>query len=123
MDKPKRTMDEILKDVLPKKSSNTYVKAWNDFETCTGRKEKYEEEDFIVYFDYLRNHKEYKTSTMWKCFSLLNETYKLRNGCRLQNKFHRMYMILKSYNSCYERKSVLIFTHDSIIKLFQNIFK
>ena len=85
----KRSPGEIIAELLPKKSKPTYERAWKAFEDFTGVKESYEEEDFIVYFDFVHLHKSYIASTIWKTFSMLNESYQLRQSFKMQDKFHK----------------------------------
>ena len=43
----KRNIDEILSDTLPQESKESYQKAWDEFVSYVGEKERPLEEDFL----------------------------------------------------------------------------
>ena len=50
----KRSVDNILKETLPHKSKEDYLKAWKQFKEYIGEDRRPNEEDYIQYFDCLR---------------------------------------------------------------------
>ena len=53
----KRSVDDILKETLPHKSKEDYLKAWKQFKEYIGEDRRPNEEDYIQYFDCLRGIK------------------------------------------------------------------
>ena len=47
----KRSVDDILKETLPHKSKEDYLKAWKQFKEYIGEDRRPNEEDYIQYFD------------------------------------------------------------------------
>jgi len=65
-DYKKRPIEDILQNSLPSKSSDAYMKAWNEFQEFVGKKDDTPTEtDFLQYIDYLHKEREYKKSSMW----------------------------------------------------------
>ena len=51
----KRSIDEILKETMPDKSKNEYIKAWELFKKFVGEDRKPKEEDYLQYFDFMKS--------------------------------------------------------------------
>ena len=64
----KRSVDDILKETLPHKSKEDYLKAWKQFKKYIGEDRRPNEEDYIQYFDCLRGIKGYAASSLWKTY-------------------------------------------------------
>ena len=79
----KRSAEEILCSVKPVKSVKRYNKAWEDFEAFVGSDERGEEE-FIRFFNHLYNEQNMASSTLWSVYSMVNYTYQMKTGCKLQ---------------------------------------
>ena len=105
----KRSAEEILCSVKPVNSVKRYTKAWEDFEAFVGSDKRGEE--FIRLFDHLRNERNMASSTLWSVYSMVNYTYQMKTGCKLQ-MFPRLTMLLKSYEANYTRKKASVFTKD-----------
>ena len=56
----KHSVDDILKETLPHKSKEDYLKAWKQFKEYIGEDRRPNEEDYIQYFDCLRGIKGYE---------------------------------------------------------------
>lgn len=111
----KRKVEDIIGNLLPKKSKKWYDNAWQSYCNYTDNEEElFTEDSFIIYFDFLRTQKEYKSSTIWSTFSKLNECYRLKTGKKLQDSMPRLYLQLKSYNQGYQRKVAKVFTIEEI---------
>ena len=97
-----RPMEEILADMNPKKTGKVYQKQRVDFKSYC-KQEPPSEQDLLGYFDLLHRERNYKSSTLWTVYSLINNSYKIHYGEKLQN-FPRLTILLKSYQSNYKRK-------------------
>jgi len=116
----KRSAAEILEKINPIKSTKRYEDTWNKFIKYTGcLPDKLCEEIFIQYFDYLRNEKQFASSTLWTEYSMLNYKVKILYGQKLQ-MMPRLTMQLKSYEAGYQRKTSSIFTMSHINKFLES---
>ena len=108
MSTPRRSANEIMKGALPLKSNKKYEDTWKDF--CDfvklGSIEP-SEENFLQYFDHLKNQKKYAPSTTWSIFSMLNHKFQLLFGKKLQI-YPRITMLLKLFEAGYVRKKASI---------------
>lgn len=111
-----RSVDEILNESMVIKSQAKYEKAWSEFYNYAKFESEPTEETFIRYFDYLKNTRNYASSTMWSIYSMLNHKTQLLFGKKLQTLYPRLTMLLKSFESGYVRKKSNIFTKDEINK-------
>lgn len=114
-----RNIDDILKDLGPQKSKESYNKAWRDFKQITDFKDKPTEDNFMGYFDFLRREKSYQASSMWSIYSKLNNTYSLLYGRKFQQDFPRLTLQLKNYNAGYVRKMSSIFSRNQVLDFLQ----
>ena len=55
----KRRIDEILDETLPENSKQLYLKRWTEFLEFLGDTRRPTEEDYLQYFDFLKNTLEY----------------------------------------------------------------
>ena len=106
----KHSAEEILCSIKPVKSVKSYNKAWEDFEAFVGSDERGEEE-FIWLFNHLRNERNMASITLWSVYSMINYTYQMKTGCKLQ-MFPRLTVLLKSYEANYTRKKASVFTKE-----------
>lgn len=112
----KRTAQEILNDINPVESKKRYEDHWKKFVEYSGMDSNMREpleEDFLQYFDHLKRVKEYAASTMWSVYSMLNKTYQLKYGKKMQS-FPRLQFLLKSFEKGYIRKTANVFTKNEI---------
>ena len=101
----KRLTDEIIGDIHPMKSCKKYDTKWKEFIGFVELNDrKPTEEDFLQFFDHLRNERKLASSTLWSVYSMLNNKFQLNFGEKLQ-KFPRLTMLLKSYEAGYVRKT------------------
>ena len=89
--------DEIMKSVGPMKSSHEYDLAWAKFEEFRNSSDEPGEQDYLKYFHYLHDGREFKASTLWKTYGMLNSLHQRKYGERLQI-WPRLKMLLKRYN-------------------------
>lgn len=115
----KRSVEDILESVNPIKSKKSYDKAWEEFQIFSNKEGKPGEDEFIQYFDYLKNTKRFASSSIWSHYSMLNNKYQLLYGEKLQ-KYPRITHILKSYEAGYVRKSSLFFTKQQVLEFLKN---
>lgn len=116
----KRSASDILESVNPIKSGDRYTKTWNEFKEYVNKTtERPVEEDFIQYFDYLKQVKGCAASSIWCYYSQLNHKYQVLFGEKLQ-KFPRITHLLKSYESGYVRKTSKFFTKEEIYSFLEN---
>ena len=109
----RKAAGDILKKLGPKKTGHLYDIAWEKFEKFRESTGAPEEEDFIQYFDYLREGRKFKASTMWNTYAKLNSCHKRRYGKALK-EWPRLKMQLETYEHGYERKTASIFTLEQI---------
>jgi len=114
----KRSVNEILEQINPLKSAKRYEESWSKFIKFNNGivPEKLHEDIFIQYFDYLRNEKQYASSTLWSVYSIINHKVQIMYGQKLQT-MPRLTIQLKSYEAGYKRKTSSIFSL-SDIKIF-----
>ena len=116
----KRKVDEIMKDTMPGKSKEDYIKAWKSFMEFVGKQRIPGEEDYIQYFDHLHEVKEYAASTIWKIYSMLSYMHQQNYNTKLQNLTPKLTQLCKSYNAGYERKCASLFTKEELQKFLEN---
>ncbi len=113
-----RSAEQIIDDLGLLKSKQRYDQCWTAFiEFC--KKEQPTEEDYLMYFDYLKRVKGFKASSIWCEYSKLNANHFKQCDKRLQ-WWPRVSALLKSYNAGYERKKSSPFKHSEIVKQFLN---
>jgi integrase len=117
-----RTVEDILGDMAPIKSSAAYKKAWDSLVDYLEHDNKPSEEDMIRYFDNLHTVKGLAASTCWTNYSMLNDHFKRVYGEQLQ-QYTRLTMLLKRYNEGYHRKTAEVFTLEQIQTFLQGNFK
>ena len=105
----RREIDAILNDLGPNKSKKAYDKEFSEFINFIQKNTEPSESDFLQYFDTLRRVKHLKASTLWSKYSMLNGTYHIKYGKRLQT-YPRLTALLKSYNADYTPKQAAVFT-------------
>jgi len=116
----KRNASDIIQQIKPVKSAQKYDSAWKDFKQFTKLEDQCPSEDnFIEYFDYLKNSKKLASSTMWSIYSMLNTNFQLMSGKKLQI-YPRLQMLLKSYEAGYKRKTANVFTKEQIDSFLHN---
>ena len=76
------------------------------------------EDDFIRFFHYMRESRRYKASSMWTTYSRLNNSFQSLTGQSLQ-QWPRLKMLLKQYESGYERKTANIFMRGEILEVMK----
>lgn len=104
-----RDVDDILNDINPLKSKQRYEDRWKQFRVYTGSQDMPTEYDFIQYFDYLKRVEAKSYSTLWTIYSMLNYKHQALYGKKLQ-MYPRITVLLKSYESGYNRKAAQAFT-------------
>ena len=119
----KKTGDEIMKSLGPKKTGHIYEHAWNQFVEFInfpprGTSEPPTEDDYLSYYDYLHEGRKYKASTMWNTYAKLNSCHQRRYGKAIQS-MPRLKLQLKRYNQGYIRKTAAIFTQAEIKQALQ----
>ena len=97
-------LGEILKELIPQKSTHAYEKCWSDFRAFCHTAGEPQEEDYLRYFHFLRKEKGLKGSSIWSMYSRLNSFHQRTFGTKLQ-KWPRITMLLKSFMSGYTRKT------------------
>ena len=111
----KRPVEEILSGLMPSKSKDDYEKAWKQFILFTEKEgEKPTESDYIQYFDFLHNVKNYAASTLWKTYSMLNYMHQRFYNEKLQTLTAQLTQLVKTYNDDYQRKCAEVFTYEEI---------
>lgn len=110
--KMKRSANEIMANLTPAKSAKRYNDAWNAFMEFS-KEDPPTENDFIEYFDHLRHVKHHAPSSLWTYYSMINNKFQALYGEKLQ-KYPRITLLLKSYESGYKRKTSKFFTKDEI---------
>ena len=109
-----KSTDEIMKTAGPQKTSHLYDIAWEKFQEFLGNTDQPGEDDYLKYFNYLHEAREFKSSTLWNTYAKLNSVHQRKYGSRLQ-LWPRLKVLLKRYQQGYERKTASIFTQDQII--------
>ena len=109
----RKAAGDILKKLGPKKTGHLYDIAWEKFEKFRESAGAPEEQDFIQYFDFLREGRKFKASTLWNTYAKLNSCHKRRYGKALKD-WPRLKMQLETYEHGYERKTAAIFTLEQI---------
>lgn len=110
----KRSSSEIIEEINSIESKKRYEDHWKNFiEYAEIGNNEPDEDNFIQYFDYLRNTKNYAASTMWTNYSMINKMFQLKFGKKLQ-LYPRLKMQLKSYEKGYSRRKASIFTKEEI---------
>ncbi len=106
------SLDDILQDMAPAKSSKAYESVWNDFLTFSCKEDPYQldEADFMKYFHFLKKSGNQKSSTLWTKYSMLNNVYQRKTGKKLQTLSPRLTLQLKAYQRDYSRKVAAVFT-------------
>ena len=118
--KMKRSVDDILNEMTPLKSTEKYNKAWQQFVDYVELNDrKPNEDDFMQFFDYLKNTKKMASSTIWSKYSMINNKYQILFGGKLQS-FPRITILLKSYEAGYVRKTASIFNKSQIFNFLEN---
>ncbi len=113
-----RNPNEIIAEIGPQKSKERYDKSWSDFLAFCNTPTPGESE-YLQYFDYLKNAKGYKASSIWAEYSKLNSSHFIKFGSRLQ-QWPRISALLKNYMSGYERKKARAFNHEELISFFSS---
>ena len=115
----KRKMEKILNETLAENSKKLYTKRWADFLEFMGKPmRRPSEEDFLQYFDFLKNTKGQAASSLWSIYSSLNSVHQQEYSEKLQS-FHKLTQLLQSYNSTYERKVAAVFESVEIDEFLQ----
>ena len=113
--------EEIMLKVGPGKSLSLYEKEWARFGRFL-KKElgSYEpiEDDYIRFCYFLRKAKTMKYSTLWSIHSRLRNCHARRFATDI-NKFPKLTMMLKSYESGYVRKTSNVFNRDEVERILQ----
>ena len=104
---------EIMGSAGPQKTAHLYDIAWAKFEEYRGVSDEPCEDDYVKYFHYLHEAKEFKSSTLWNTYAKLNSVHQRKFGNRLQ-LWPRLKMLLKRYNQGYKRKTASIFHLEEI---------
>lgn len=117
----KRPADEILASVNPVKSAKKYDQTWQEFIKYSGINQgtKPTEENYLQFFDYLKNIKKYACSTIWSSYSKLNHKHQIYFGEKLQI-YPRITHLLKSYESGYIRKTAKAFSKEEIDRYLES---
>ena len=70
----KRAADEIMDNINPIKSKKRYDDEWSQLITFfnLSNTDRPTEEQFIVYFNHLKNVKKYAASSIWSKYSRIN---------------------------------------------------
>ena len=92
-----KSADEIMGSAGPLKSAQEYKLAWEKFEEFRKSTDEPQEQDYLQYFNYLHDGKNFKSSTLWKTYGMLNSQHQRKYGNRLQ-LWPRIKMLLKRYN-------------------------
>lgn len=114
----KRSANEILAGVNPVKSSKRYDTTWNQFKEFINKEDEPGEDDFIQYFDHLKQTKGYASSSIWSFYSMINHKFQMLYGKKLQ-KFPRITHLLKSYEVGYERISSNFFSKEQLLTFLE----
>ena len=104
-----RSMEAILEDIGPAKSSKVYNKAWADFRSFISNTGEPNEVDYMQYLDFLAREKKYQASSLWCTFSKLNGMHQRHFGTRLQS-YPRIKLLMKKYEEGYTRTVAKDFT-------------
>ena len=110
-----KSTEEIMKTCGPKKTSHLYDIAWEKFQEFRGSSaaDEPDEHDYLKYFNYLREGREFKASTLWCTYGKLNSVHQRKYGKKLQ-LWPRIKQLLNRYQQGYERKTASIFTLEQI---------
>ena len=108
-----KSAEEIMNAAAPLKSAYRYDQEWKKFEEFRGNSDEPGEAEYLKYFDYLHEGKEFKASTLWKMYGILNSNHQRKYGRRLQY-WPRLKKLLNRYNQGYVRKTASIFTRDEV---------
>lgn len=108
-----REVDEIInEEMAPKTSKQKYDQEWKRFLDFS-KTDSPCENHYLQYFDTLRRVKNYKASTLWTIYSILNSNHQMRVGGKLQ-QWPRITKLLKGYNKGYQRKVAKVFTLNQV---------
>jgi len=75
------------------------------------------EDAYLKYFLWLKNHHKYASSTMWQIFGCLNFRSKIRNNVSL-NGYNRLVLFLKSISHNHVYKKANVFTYEDMCSVF-----
>lgn len=115
--KRKREVDDILGDILPGRSQEKYKKAWEEFVSYVGHTAP-SEDNVLQFFDYCKNCKKFKSSTLWSYYSMINRGLQINYSKKLQY-FPRVTLLLKSYEQGYTRKVASVFSQEQLNQFWQ----
>lgn len=89
---------KMMLALLPAKSRETCEKAWKEFLNYSGFDEETmpTEDDYMFYFQHLRNEKKFKATALWSVYWRLNSMHTRIFGAHLQ-KWPKLTMVLKGY--------------------------
>jgi len=115
----KRSAREILEQANPINSTKRYDYHWKQFcNFCKLSEGKPNEEDFLQYFDFLKNERQYASSTLWSIYSMLNYKLQLLFGEKIQ-QYPRITLLLKSFEAGYVRKTANTFSKEQILEFLK----
>ena len=97
-------MDDLMEKLAPVASKESYEKCWQDFLKYNKGSSDLSEDAFGLYLNHLKTDREYQPTTIWKIFSMLNNTYQRRTGKTLQIEYPRLMLLLKSFKEGHTRK-------------------
>ena len=91
------SLSKFESDLLPAKSKNEYIKAWDKLVACRylQNNEPVEESHISIYLCSLKDEKELAGPTLWCITAKLNGVYQAKFGELLFKKFSRILAILK----------------------------
>lgn len=117
----KRSAEEICGSINPLKSEKRYTEMWTKFYNFSELESSIEptEENFLQFFDFLRNEEKKSYSTIWSTYSMLNYKFKAIFGKKLQ-VYPRLTILLKSYENGYKRKTASVFSKEQIDNFIVN---
>ena len=104
-----------MEKLAPVASKESYEKCWQDFLNYNEGSSDLSEDAFGIYLNHLKTDKEYQPTTIWKRFSMLNNTYQRRTGKKLQVEYPGLMLLLKSFEEGYTRKVSSIFSLQDIL--------
>ena len=98
----------VLNDLLPLKSTQLYLKTYEDFmEWKKANSASFDESVFLVYFQELS--KRLKPPTLWSIWSKLRTTLSLKERVNIEN-YHNLKTYLSNKNKGYQPKKSKTFT-------------
>ena len=109
----RRSIDEIMQEVVPAKSAKNYAQTWDTFRKFLGHEQEPTEQEYMQYLDFLKMDKGYKASSFWCLFSKLNGMHHRRYGTKLQ-QYPRIKLLLKSFEQGYVRKVAKVFSRQEV---------